>query len=234
MPSQPSNIKLNLKAIIAIDGPVAVGKSTVGELVAERLGYRFIDTGAMYRALTWKAIGLGINLEDEAKLTQLAANTRIDLLPSGAGGEGGGSVLVDGRDITPDIYTPEVESGVSPVAKVAGVREILVAQQQRMAKNGKLVMAGRDIGTVVLPQAELKAYLVASAEERARRRYQELAARGQRGDYHSVLQDLRLRDEIDSRRATSPLRPATDAEVIDTEGLNLEEVVEAICALAGR
>jgi cytidylate kinase len=222
-----------MKAIIAIDGPVAVGKSTVGRLVAERLGHRFVDTGAMYRALTWKALGLGINLKDEARLTQLAANTRIDLLPPEDGEEGDGAVLVDGCDISPEIHTPEVESGVSPVAKVAGVRKILVSQQRRMAEKSKLVMVGRDIGTVVLPQADLKVYLVASAEERARRRYQELIARGQRKDYPSILHDLRLRDETDSLRATSPLRPASDAEVIDTEGLSLEEVVEAIYALAG-
>jgi len=214
--------------MIAIDGPVAAGKSTIGRLLARRLGYRFADTGAMYRALTWKAIRLNIDLEDEEALSRLATNTKIELPSTGDSG-----VLVNGQDITADIQNFEVEAGVSLVAKVARVREVLVKQQQRLAQGGKIVMAGRDIGTTVLPHAELKVYLVASIEKRAKRRYLELIERGETADYHTILADLIRRDEIDSERTISPLQPASDARIIDTDGLSPQQVLSEILGMMG-
>jgi cytidylate kinase len=215
-------------SIIAIDGPVAAGKSTIGRLLAHRLGYRFVDTGAMYRALTWKAIRLDIGLEDEEALSRLVTNTKIELSSTG-----GCYVLVNGQDISADIQNFEVEAGVSLVAKVARVREVLVEQQRRLAQGGEMVMAGRDIGTTVLPRAELKVSLVASLEERARRRYLELIERGETADYHAILADLIRRDEIDSKRAISPLEPASDARIIDTDGLSPQQVLSEILGMMG-
>lgn len=222
-----------LPSLIAIDGPVAVGKSTVGKMLAKRLGYLFVDTGIMYRALTWKAIKQDIPLEEEKTLTHLANEAKIELNPPAADfATQNSSVLIDGKDITQEVRLPEVERGVSLVSKIAGVRTAMVAQQQRIAQRGKVVMVGRDIGTVVLPQAELIVFLQASAEERARRRYRELLALGEKANYQEVLAELKRRDDIDSNRAISPLRPAPMAKIIDTDMLTAEQVVEAICALA--
>jgi cytidylate kinase len=182
----------------------------------------------MYRALTWKAIRLNIDLEDEEALSRLATNTKIELPSTGDSG-----VLVNGQDITADIQNFEVEAGVSLVAKVARVREVLVKQQQRLAQGGKIVMAGRDIGTTVLPHAELKVYLVASIEKRAKRRYLELIERGETADYHTILADLIRRDEIDSERTISPLQPASDARIIDTDGLSPQQVLSEILGMMG-
>ena len=212
-------------ATIAIDGPVAVGKSAIGSLLAQRLGYRFLDTGAMYRALTWLALELGIDLEDEKALEELALGANIELAAE--------AVMVAGRDVTGDIRGEEVERGVSLVAKVAGVRRALVAKQQQLAQGGQVVMAGRDIGTVVLPHAELKLYLAASPEERARRRHLELVQRGEEAHYEQVLAELKRRDKIDSERALAPLQPAPDAKVIDTDGLNIEQVLAEIMGIIG-
>ncbi len=212
-------------ATIAIDGPGAVGKSAIGSLLAQRLGYRFLDTGAMYRALTWLALELGIDLEDEKALEELASGARIELAAE--------AVMVAGRDVTGDIRGEEVERGVSLVAKVAGVRRALVAQQRQMAQGGRVVVAGRDIGTVVLPRAELKLYLAASPEERARRRHLELVQRGEKAHYEQVLAELKRRDKIDSERALAPLQPAPDAKIIDTDGLNIEQVLAEIMGIIG-
>ncbi len=212
-------------ATIAIDGPGAVGKSAIGSLLAQRLGYRFLDTGAMYRALTWLALELGIDLEDEKALEELALGASIELATE--------AVMVAGRDVTGDIRGDEVERGVSLVAKVAGVRRALVAQQRQMAQGGRVVVAGRDIGTVVLPHAELKLYLAASAEERAHRRYLELVQRGEEANYEQVLAELKRRDKIDSERALAPLQPAPDAKIIDTDGLNIEQVLAEIMGIIG-
>ncbi len=212
-------------ATIAIDGPVAVGKSAIGSLLAQRLGYRFLDTGAMYRALTWLALELGIDLEDEKALEELALGASMELAAE--------TVMVAGRDVTDDIRGEEVERGVSLVAKVAGVRRALVAKQQQLAQGGQVVMAGRDIGTVVLPRAELKLYLAASPEERARRRHLELVQRGEKANYEQVLAELKRRDKIDSERALAPLQPAPDAKVIDTDGLNIEQVLAEIMGIIG-
>jgi cytidylate kinase len=212
-------------ATIAIDGPGAVGKSAIGSLLAQRLGYRFLDTGAMYRALTWLALELGIDLEDEKALEELALGANIELAAE--------AVMVADRDVTGDIRGEEVERGVSLVAKVAGVRRALVAKQRQMTQGGQVVVAGRDIGTVVLPHAELKLYLAASAEERAHRRYLELVQRGEEAHYEQVLAELKRRDKIDSERALAPLQPAPDAKIIDTDGLNIEQVLAEIMGIIG-
>ncbi len=215
-------------SIIAIDGPVAAGKSTIGRLLSQRLGYRFVDTGEMYRALTWKAMKLNVDLEDETELSRLASSTKIDFISTVKGNEHCCSVLVDGRDVSTEIHTQEVEAGVSLVSKVAGVREVMVEQQRKLAQDGKIVMAGRDIGTTVLPHAPLKIYLGASSEERARRRYLEVIERGEAADYQTILAELLRRDEIDSQRSISPLKPALDAKMVDTDGLNPDQVLAGI------
>ena len=215
-------------SVIAIDGPVAAGKSTIGRLLAQSLGYRFVDTGEMYRALAWKAIKLNVDLEDEMELSRLASSTKIDFISTVKGNQRHCAVLVDGQDVSREIHTQEVESGVSLVSKVAGVREVMVEQQQKLAQDGKIVMAGRDIGTTVLPHARLKVYLSASSEERARRRYLEVVERGEAADYQTILAELMRRDEIDSQRSISPLKPAPDAKMVDTDGLNLDQVLAVI------
>lgn len=215
--------------LIAIDGPVAAGKSTAGSLLASKLNFVFFDTGMMYRAFTWKAISLSIPLEDESTLSQLASETKFDFSPSQRGNF---SFLIDGEDISSRLACSEVEEKVSLVSRVAGIRQAMVSKQRMLAQQGRVVMAGRDIGTVVLPWAELKIFLVASVEERANRRYSELVGRGERVDFAAVLAELRKRDEIDSNRAISPLRPAEDAITIDTEKLTLHQVVDRIYALA--
>ena len=209
---------------IAIDGPVAVGKSTISRMLAQRLGYRYVDTGAMYRALAWKAMELNIDLEDEERLTTLARNAKIELVPPDR-------VLVDGIEVSSAVRHPDVDRVVSLVAKVAGVREVLVRRQRALGRGGEVVMAGRDIGTVVMPDAELKVFLSASVEERARRRYHELVGRGEGVDYHDVLADLKRRDAIDSGRAVSPLQPAGDARLVDTDELSLEQVLSEIMGI---
>ena len=214
---------------IAIDGPSAAGKTAVGTRVAHELGYRFIDTGMMYRAVTWLALEKQLDLHDESALAKLALATDIAIEPPAA--DGPGRVLVDGDDITDRLRTTEVGEAVSLVSRVPGVRTAMVAVQRRLAEEGGIVMAGRDIGTVVMPEALLKAYLDASLDERVRRRHQELLAMGRAVTEQDVRDELSLRDRIDSERAVSPLRPADDAEVIDTDHLSLDEVVGRIMEL---
>jgi cytidylate kinase len=211
---------------IAIDGPVASGKSTVGRRLAQRLGYRFVDTGAMYRALTWEAVRLGTDLDDEAALTRLAESTKIDIESSE-----GSSVTVNGRDVTAELRSEPVERGVSPVSRVAGVRAVLVKKQQVMAAGGKIVMAGRDIGTNVLTGADIKIYLDVSVEEQASRRYNELLELGEKVEYQAILGGLVRRDKIDSNRSANPLRPAEDAVRIDTDKMDENGVVEYIMTM---
>jgi cytidylate kinase len=204
--------------------------------VAYRLGYLFLDTGAMYRALTWLALQRGLDPEDEEAMARLAAATAMEVsqpLPGSGGAQGRECcrVRVDGQDATPYLRTPEVEASVSLVSRVAAVRRELVRIQRRLAQRGPTVMAGRDIGTAVLPDADLKVYLDASREERARRRRQQLALGGTPPSFESVLADLEKRDAIDSSRSVSPLRPAADAVIIKTDGLGLEEVVERVLSL---
>ncbi|MCL5289915.1 MAG: (d)CMP kinase [Bacillota bacterium] len=208
---------------VAIDGPAGAGKSTVAKQVAQQMGLLYIDTGAMYRAVTLKALRQNLNLEDADGLTKLARETTVKLVPGLQQ-----SVLLDGEDVTEEIRSPEVTGHVSTVAKVAGVREVLVDRQREMAGETGVVMDGRDIGTVVLPQANAKFFLTASAEERARRRAKELAHKGYTIDIDKLIKEIQDRDYMDSHRAVSPLAPAGDAVIIDSSGMDIEEVVAAI------
>ncbi|MGB5925019.1 MAG: (d)CMP kinase [Dehalococcoidia bacterium] len=217
------------RQLIAIDGPVAVGKSSVGSLLAKRLGYIFFDTGMIYRAFTWKVFQSGISPGDEQKLCKLAATTEFDFVPSK---EGALSVFIDGGDVSSRLLCAEIEELVALIAKVAGVRQAMVSEQRKLARRGRVVMAGRDIGTVVLPRAELKIFLTASTEVRAERRYKELLKRGENSSLEIVLADLRKRDEMDINRTISPLKPAEDAIIVSTENLSLEQVVDKIYTLA--
>src|SRR5215510_341731 len=175
-------------SIIAIDGPAASGKSTLGLKLAKALGYLFFDTGVMYRAVTWLALKLDMDLQDEKKITALAEQTRIDIAPASKEDGRVCDILIAGQDITWETRLPEVDANVSVVSTYPGVRAALSRQQRRIGQNGKVVMVGRDIGTVVLPEADLKIYLDASAEERAKRRYEEIIARGGEADYNDILE----------------------------------------------
>lgn len=214
---------------MTIDGPVAVGKSSVGLLLAKRLGFSFFDTGVLYRTFTCKVLQQRIPPEDAEALTQLAAETKFQFVHREAGNL---LVHVDGQDMSRCVGQPVVEDHVALVSKVPGVRQRMVSEQRRVAQEGKLIMAGRDIGTVVLPWADTKVFLTASVEERAARRFRELRQRGGDSTYEQVLADLRRRDGMDMQRAISPLKPAPDAVSINTEGLALTGVVDRICELA--
>ena len=213
---------------IAIDGPAASGKSTVGHRLAERLGYLYFDTGVLYRAVTWAALQRAVPIEDGQAVTNLAKALRLDVTrPTVADGRQY-TVLVDGVDATWALRSPQVDANVSPVAAYPGVRAALIAQQRRIGSAGRVIMVGRDIGTVVMPDADLKVYLDATVEERARRRYREIVARGDSAEYGAVLQGMQSRDRIDSTRAAAPLRAADDAVVLDTTSMCIEDVVRAI------
>ena len=211
-------------SIIAIDGPAASGKSTIGKRLADELGYLFFDTGVMYRAVTWIALQRGVDVRDEAAVTRLAEETPIDVAPASQSDGRACDVIVEGQDITWETRRPEVDANVSVVSAYAGVRREMSQQQRRIGRRGRVVMVGRDIGTVVLPEANLKIYLDASAEERARRRFDEIRARGEEADYEEILSKVRERDRIDSTRAVAPLRPAEDAVILDTDRLSADEV----------
>jgi cytidylate kinase len=218
--------------IIAIDGPAASGKSTLGQRLANSLGYLFFDTGVMYRAVTWGALQRGLEINDEAAVTNLAETLQIDVRSPSKDDGRACDVLLDGVDITWETRLSEVEANVSPVSAYRGVRQALASQQRRIGLRGRVVMVGRDIGTVVLPEADLKIFLDASTEERARRRYEEILQRGGQADYGQILAGVRKRDEIDSTRAFSPLRAAEDAVILDSDKLNADEVfakVETLC-----
>lgn len=214
---------------VAIDGPAGAGKSTVARRVAAALGATYVDTGAMYRAIAWKSLQEGIPVEDEDGLARLAETTEIVFEPAPDGSQ---RIRVDGVDVTEAIRSPEVTRLSSPVSAVAGVRRALVRRQQQMAARGSVVMEGRDIGTVVLPDAEIKVFLTASPRERARRRLAELQAKGIHASLEEILLQQRERDERDSSRSSSPLKQARDAVLLDTDGLTVDEVVERILALA--
>lgn len=231
MKADDSRQSRGVPRVIAIDGPAAAGKSTVGRKIGTQLGYPFLDTGAIYRAATWTALHRGVDLSDEEALSDLAASISIDVGPPRSESIEPCTIFVDGQDVTQFLRQPEVEAAVSLVSRVAGVREALVQVQQELAGRNAVVMAGRDIGTVVLPKADLKVYLDASVEERARRRFAELLALAQDVTEENVLRDLRRRDRIDSERSVSPLRPADDAVALDTDGLTLEEVVQRVMEL---
>lgn len=217
-------IKKTLPTIIALDGPAASGKSTLGNKLANSLGYLFFDTGIMYRAITWIALQHDMNLKDEAAITKLAENAHIDIRPPSIDDGRPCDVVIDDNDVTWDMRGSEVDANVSVISAYAGVRKALSEQQRRIGMRGKVVMVGRDIGTVVLPEADLKVYLDASAEERAKRRYDELISRGEKAIYDEILKKVIERDRIDSTRAVAPLRPADDAVIIDSDKMDAEQV----------
>jgi cytidylate kinase len=221
----------SLPSIIAIDGPAASGKSTLGLRLANVLGYLFFDTGVMYRAITWLALKLGVDLNDEGRVTALAEETQIDVAPASKPDGRACDVLIAGKDITWETRLPEVDANVSAVSAYRGVRAALSKQQRRIGQRGRVVMVGRDIGTVVLPEADLKIYLDASAEERAKRRYNEIITRGGTANYEEILAKVIERDRIDSTRDVAPLKAAADAVVLDSDKLNADEVFERVMAL---
>ncbi len=215
-------------SIIAIDGPAASGKSTVGHLLARELGYMYFDTGVMYRAVTLVALQRNVPINDRAAITALAETVSIDVLAPTVDDGRQYTVLADGDDVTWEIRSPEVDRAVSPVSAYAGVRQALTRQQRRIGLRGRVVMVGRDIGTVVLPEAGLKIYLDASVEERARRRAQEREQRGEPLAYKEVIESMKRRDQIDSQRASAPLRPADDAVLVDSTGVEISQVLARI------
>jgi cytidylate kinase len=226
-----NNKSSQLPSIIAIDGPAASGKSTIGLRLANSLDYLFFDTGVMYRAITWLALERGADIRDESAVTTLAELAQIEVAPASKNDGRACDVLVNGRDITWESRSRRVDENVSIVAAYPGVRKALSQQQRRIGQRGRIVMVGRDIGTVVLPEADLKIYLDASAKERARRRYDEILARGGRADYEAILRRVVERDRIDSTRDVAPLRAAEDAVVLDSDQLNEDEVFERVLAL---
>jgi CMP/dCMP kinase len=216
------------KLIIAIDGPVGSGKSTVARRVAELMDYVYLDSGAMYRGVAWKALREHVPLDAEERLKALASATRIDLLSA----DGSLRVLVDGTDVTDQIRSAAVAQAASKVAVVAGVRAVLVAEQRRAARGGGVVMEGRDIGTVVLPDADLKIFLDASVEVRAERRRLEHAQKGESLEFSEVLEEVRQRDRRDRGRAVSPLIRAHDSTYVDNTAMSAEETARLIVLLA--
>jgi cytidylate kinase len=219
---------VNDKLIIAIDGPVGSGKSTVARRVAALLGYTHLDSGAMYRAVGLKALRCGVPLDSPERLSKVAEGAHIDLAPR----EGKQSVILDGEDVTEAIRAPEVSHAASVVAVVPGVRHPMVAEQRRAGEKGGVVMEGRDIGSVVFPHADLKIFLDASPEVRAGRRQRELEEKGEPMEFEKVLEEVHKRDQRDSQREMSPLVRADDAVVVDNTAMDAEETARAIVLLA--
>ena len=216
------------RIVVAIDGPAGAGKSTIARRLAERIGATYIDTGAMYRAVAWWARESGVSWEDEAALIGLSSRAEIRFEP------GTRRIWLNGGEITDEIRTQEISEGASRVSAVPGVRRALVAMQQAMGRDGSVVMEGRDIGTVVFPRADVKIFLDAAPEERARRRCRDLEAAGTACDERQILEDIRRRDTRDSTRTDSPLTKSPDSFVLDTTNLSIDEVeermVELICS----
>lgn len=212
---------------IAIDGPVASGKTVVGTLLAKQLDWRFLDTGSMYRGITWAALNNNIDLNDHKRLTDLTYETSIEPVSS----QTGDRLLIDQKDVTDKLRSPEVESVVSIIAKISPLRVALVEKQRGLAVKGKIVMVGRDIGTVVLPDAILKIFLTASIETRVTRRHSELITSRKNITYHKVLADLLKRDQIDTERIDSPLKYAEDSIEVNTDELTIQDTINKILSL---
>ncbi len=221
---------MSIPEAITIDGPASSGKSTVAAILAKELAYLYFDTGVMYRAVTYGVLQSNISLLDEPGITLLAEKVKIDISEPSVNDGRQYDVLMDGNDITWQIRTRLVDQHVSQVSAYAGVRKAMTYQQRQIGLRGKVVMAGRDIGTVVLPEAKVKIYLDASSEERARRRFKELIDRGEAANFENILAGIKKRDEIDSTRQIAPLKPAEDAVIINTDHLSVSQVVEKIKA----
>ncbi len=210
--------------IVAIDGPAGAGKSTVAKMIAQKLGFLYIDTGAMYRALTLKALETKVDIKDNNCLVDLAKNTKIGLLNQGQALQ----VLLDGKDVSQEIRQPIITKFVSDIAKIRGVREVMVELQRSLGRQKDSVLDGRDIGTVVFPDAQKKFYIDANFKERVNRRYKELKSLGQDISLQEVEADLSNRDTIDSTRKVAPLKKADDAIYVDTTNMSIEEVVDKL------
>ncbi len=211
---------------ITLDGPAASGKSTMGERIAKSLGFIYLDTGVMYRAVTLAALNKEVDTNDEEKVTEVAEKMDLEIKPASVEDGRSNDIFLEGEDVTWSIRLPAVEAHVSQVSAYKGVRTAMTIKQREIGAKGGVVMVGRDIGTVVLPDAEIKIYLDASVEERARRRHLELINRGKESDFEFVLEDLKRRDKIDSSRAIAPLKPAEDAIILDSDKLSIEQVYE--------
>ena len=220
--------------IITIDGPAASGKTTLGKLLADDMDYLFFDTGVMYRAVTWAVLDQNINVNQEMAVSTLAQQAEIDVLPPSQIDGRSCDIRFSGHDITWEIRSSLVEANVSVISAYSGVREAMTLRQRQIGLRGNVVMVGRDIGTVVLPEADFKVFLEASAEERARRRTSELIQRAEPAEYNEILKAMKNRDRIDSTRAIAPLRPAPDAIIINTDNLSITQVFNMIINLAGK
>ena len=218
--------------IIAIDGPAASGKTTIANQLAEKWGYFFFDTGVMYRAVTWLALHNNLSTKDEEAVSKLAHEVKIDVLPPSKEDGREYDVLADGVDVTWCIREQRVDKKVSRVSAYPEVRKALTSQQRRIGLRGNVIMVGRDIGTVVLPEADLKIYLDASVEERARRRHKQRIDRGEEANFEKILKTLMKRDRIDSTREVAPLCAADDAVFINTDNLEISEVLSEIERIA--
>ena len=216
------------KTAIAIDGPAAAGKTVVGTLLAKKIGYRFLDTGMMYRAATVAALDAGADFEDLDELARVAEEAEFEAI---AGPDGETRIIVNGTDITDGLRGHDVDSRVSVVSAIPRVREIMVSAQRKLASGGGIVMVGRDIGTVVLKDAEPKIYLTASLETRAKRRYLEMKDNSNHQSLEQVLDTMRMRDEIDSSRDASPLKPAEEAVILETDDMTVDDVVHRLSEL---
>jgi cytidylate kinase len=214
---------------IAIDGPAVSGKSSVGKAFAERIGYRFLDTGLMYRAATWDAVQNGVDVNDSPAVAQAAEQMQFSVSSTD---DGDNLIVINGVDVTSHLHSLEVDDAVSSVAAVGRVREIMVAEQRRLAGEGGIVMVGRDIGSVVLPDAPLKIYLTATARTRAIRRHRDFISEGTEVELEVILKSMEQRDLVDSSRENSPLKPADDALIVDTDELSFDQVVDRLLELS--
>jgi len=221
-------MKIQKEIAIALDGPSASGKSTLGEKLAKKLNFTYLDTGVMYRAVTLASLKNKIDVSDEIEVSKIAENLDLDVLPPSILDGRSNDVILNGEDVTWEIRQPDVEKNVSQVSAYSRVRQAMTKVQRKIGQRGSVVMVGRDIGTVVLPEAKIKIYLDASADERARRRFLELQNRGKAVIYEEILQDMIRRDKFDSSRAIAPLRPADDAIIVDSDHMNADEVFNYI------